>query len=78
MGASAEASGDRLVLGRPQPLSSEPYFSPRLGRPYDVSLDGARFLRLSSPEPEEVGLNGQLILIQNWADEVSRIVTPWE
>ena len=73
-GASVAPSGDAVSFGRPRSLTEEGfYLNPRTGRTWDVSVDGQRFIRIVPPESASDGVQGQVVLIQNWFDEVSRL-----
>jgi hypothetical protein len=42
---------------------------------YDVSSDGQRFLVVKrDPSDKQVGDNPQVILVQNWLEELKRLV----
>jgi len=42
-------------------------------RPYDVSPDGERFLMIKPGAPDETATT-ELILVQNWTEELQRLV----
>jgi hypothetical protein len=42
-----------------------------LGRTYDVSPDGARFVRIKE---QDAGVPSSIIVIQNWFEELERLV----
>jgi eukaryotic-like serine/threonine-protein kinase len=73
-------TGPTFEAGTPRKLLDGPYlFHPPvgLGRMYDVSVDGQRFLMIK----ESSGTDGRppsarIILVQNWFDEVKRLVPP--
>ena len=62
-------------VGRPQVLIDGPYFFGGSIRPYDISLDGQRFLMMK-PIGSEGGEAGapQLHAIVNWFEELQRLV----
>ncbi len=45
-----------------------------LGRTYDVSPDGKRFLMIKEGNPAGETAPTQVILVQNWTDELKRLV----
>ncbi len=72
MTTPVDSEGPALTLGAPTRIIDWPY---RIGglRGYDVSPDGARFLVLVNVGPDETsGL--QLIVVQNWFEELRRLV----
>jgi serine/threonine protein kinase len=69
-------SGGTFEAANPQPLFEGPYYTGFVGRTYDVSADGQRFLMIrdaaqtdqaSSPPP-------QIVVVQNWFEELKRLV----
>ena len=59
-------------FGTPELVLEHPYRTAFIGKTYDVSLDGKRFLMI-----KEVGVsNAALILVQNWGEELKRLVPP--
>jgi hypothetical protein len=68
-------SGTTLVAGRPRVLFEFELFAPGIGnRPYDLAPDG-RFLIIRSGEAEAGrGTASNLILVQNWHEELKRLV----
>ena len=75
MFAVAMQSGTTLVAGRPQVLFEFAMFVPGVGaRPYDLAPDG-RFLIIRSVEEETGGgAATNLIVVQNWTEELKRLV----
>ena len=70
----AVQSGATLVLGRPQVLFEFPLFVAQGGRPYDIAPDG-RFLMIRSAQADAgVGTAASLIVVQNWFEELKRLV----
>ena len=62
--------------GNPEIVFEEPYYAPDglEGRTYNISPDGKRFLMIKEGAPlSETGLN-RVILVQNWLDELKRLV----
>jgi len=70
--------GTNFVAGTPQVILKGPneYVAPQYGRPYDVSADGQKFLMLKDAStPTTRGASSQqLILVQNWTEELKRLV----
>ena len=62
-----------LNVGMPEPLFEGPYeMGGNFGQGYDVSLDGRQFLMVKKSDDPGV----QLILVQNWFEELKRLVPP--
>jgi len=68
-------SGPRLIAGRPRVLFELAMLVQAFGnRPYDIAPDG-RFLIIRSAEAETEGTPASnLILVQNWFEELKRLV----
>jgi hypothetical protein len=68
-------SGTTVVAGRPQVLFEFATVRPGLGfRPYDIAPDG-RFLIIGSGQAEAgVGTEPQIVVVQNWFEELKRLV----
>ena len=68
-------SGTTLVAGTQQPLFELAMLVQRFGnRPYDIAPDG-RFLIIRSAQAEiDGGPASNLILVQNWFEELKRLV----
>jgi serine/threonine-protein kinase len=67
--------GNSFTAGTPTVVLKGAYLSPQNGRMYDVSPDGRRFLlikesRAAGEEPRAP----QLIVVQNWLEELKRLV----
>ena len=65
--------------GNPRPLFEGPYRTGNSARPWpwDISSDGGRFLMIkedSSPPDEEPSAPSQIIVVQNWTEELKRLV----
>ncbi len=75
MAAAVESRGSGLVFGPPELVVETAYLSTNLGRSYDVSPDGRRFLVVKAVEPEEgaKGAERRIVLVQNWLDELRRV-----
>ncbi len=62
-----------LVIGRPEVLFETAYVVPPVvGRSYDVSLDGTRFLMIKARQAED-GAANRIVYVQNWFDELRRL-----
>ena len=68
-------SGTTLVAGRPQVLFEFAMHATLSGRPYDIAPDG-RFLIIRSGQAEGggAGTASNLMLVQNWTEELKRLV----
>ena len=67
-------SGETLGAGRPQQLFEFVMPVPVSGaRPYDVLPDG-RFVMIRNSEVEAGGPSSNLIVVQNWFEELKRLV----
>jgi serine/threonine-protein kinase len=62
-----------LVAGTPETLFEGAYRTQVLTRGYDVSADGQRFF-MTKPKARPAGHATQMILVQNWVDELKRRV----
>jgi serine/threonine-protein kinase len=68
-------SGPTLVAGRPHVLFEIPmFFVAQGGRPYDIAPDGRFLIILSGQADAGGGLAANLILVQNWTEELKRLV----
>ena len=47
-----------------------------LGRTYDVSLDGQRFLKIKATGTDASAAPPALIVVQHWDEELKRLVLP--
>ena len=68
--ATFERDAPRLLFSRPYYLG--------LGRTWDISQDGERFLMVkSAAATEEATANGQIVIVQNWVEELkARVPSP--
>jgi hypothetical protein len=76
MSASVEG-GSAFRAGTPTRLFEGRYFTtaPQAGRTYDVSPDGRRFLMLKPVRsPEQTAAPLSIIVVQNWFEELKRLV----
>jgi eukaryotic-like serine/threonine-protein kinase len=72
--AVAVQSGTTFVAGRPQVLFEFAMFMASGGRPYDITPDG-RFLIIRSGQAEAAGGTApQIVVVQNWFEELKRLV----
>ena len=60
-------TGGVFSAGKPEPLFVANYLSLPIGRAFDVSDDGRRFLMIKEPQT-----NRQFIFVQHWLDELAR------
>ena len=44
------------------------------GRAYDVSPDGQRFLMMKQGTPDQMSAPPQIVVVQNWGEELKRLV----
>ena len=70
------SSAASFSAGGAQKLFDDRYSFVHAGRAnYDVSSDGQRFLVVKrDPSDKQVGDNPQVILVQNWLEELKRLV----
>jgi serine/threonine-protein kinase len=62
-------------FGTPERLFQGGYEAPNQFRQvYDVSLDGQRFLMIKRAQVDTAGLPPQIIVVQNWLEELKRLV----
>jgi serine/threonine-protein kinase len=78
MAAAVRANGvDELDVSRPEPLFT---FTGSAGngldREFDVTSDGERFLFLVSAGLPNSEARAELVLLQNWVEELTRLVPP--
>ena len=66
-------SGDDIAFGNPKIAITGPYWTRtlRAGREYDISPDGERFLMIKESAG---GDSTEFILVQNWFEELKRLV----
>ncbi len=78
MSVSVSASETEFSHGARTPILEWPYLRPGAaqGRNYDVSPDGQRFLAIKADGTS--GTTTQIIVVQNWFDELNRLVPPEE
>ena len=55
-------------------VSEHSYFAGLSGRTYDISPDGTRFLMIKVGGPDDEASPTELILVQNWFEELERLV----
>jgi serine/threonine-protein kinase len=66
-----------IAFGTPEVVFEGSYYAPSgpPGRTYDVSPDGHRFLMIKEGSASDETPPAELILVQNWLDELKRLVT---
>ena len=71
-----EASGATWNAGTPMKLLERGYYTPSgyVGRTYDVSPDGLRFLMIKAPGTDASTAPPALIVVQHWDEELKRLV----
>jgi hypothetical protein len=71
-----EASGATWNAGTPMKLfeGSHVFGAGTLGRTYDVSPDGQRFLMIKAPGTDASAAPPALIVVQHWDEELKRLV----
>jgi len=70
-----EASGATWSAGTPMKLLEGRYVTGgTLGRTYDVSPDGQRFLMIKAPVTDASAAPPALIVVQHWDEELKRLV----
>ena len=70
MSVSIEAAESAFSFGSRTPVLDWPYYEGGAGRTYDVSDDG-RFLALKEAGTD--GTSPQIIVVQNWFEELNRL-----
>jgi Tol biopolymer transport system component len=72
---SAETTGATFHAGTPTTLVSTAYSTPDSNRSYDVSPDGQQFLVIKEGSTSDrSGDAPQIVVIQNWLEELKRLV----
>jgi len=71
-----EASGTTWNAGTPMKLLERGYYTPSgyVGRTYDVSPDGQRFLMIKTSGTDASAAPPALIVVQHWDEELKRLV----
>ena len=73
--SAAVEPGSGFTAGRQTMLFQGNYPAPNAGRQlYDVSLDGQRFLMIKNADAEAKVSPPQIIVVQNWFEELKRLV----
>jgi Tol biopolymer transport system component len=67
MSVAVDATKDALTAEKPRMLFQANYFTIALGRPFDVSPDGRRFVMIKEPESTQ-----QFVFVQQWLADVAR------
>jgi hypothetical protein len=63
-----------FVAGTPEALFESVDLTSAWGRNYEVALDGQRFLMTVSTKPPTDRAPAQVIFVQNWFEELKRLV----
>jgi serine/threonine-protein kinase len=67
--------GPTFAAAAPAVIFKGTYLSPQTGRTYDVAPDGQRFLMVkAAPRAGDGPPPPQLVVVQNWLDELKRLV----
>ena len=68
-------AGATFTPGNPEVLfEAQGYFTRPGGRTYDVSPDGERFLLIKTGTTDDTGARNDIILVENWHQELERLV----
>ena len=67
-------TGAAFKAGTPEVVVKGTYAAPQVGRVYDASADGRRFLLIKPGQGEEQGESRQLVVVLNWLEELRRLV----
>jgi hypothetical protein len=65
------APGQAFSASQPKPLVNSPVFRALVGRSYDLSPDGKRFLIVESTVADE-NAAASIAVVLNWAEELKR------
>ena len=68
---------DSFTFGNPEVVFEETYYfkgRPFVGRTYDISPDGKRFLMIKQGGPGDETEPTRLVLVLNWFEELNRLV----
>jgi eukaryotic-like serine/threonine-protein kinase len=68
-----EARGATWSAGAPMKLLERRYYTGGIGRTYDVSADGKRFLMIKAPGTDASAAPPALIVVQHWDEELKRL-----
>ncbi len=63
-----------VTFGSPEIVFEQTYFIYVVGRTYDVSPNGERFLMIKEGVAGDETPPAELILVQNWFEELKRLV----
>jgi hypothetical protein len=66
-------SGATFRYGNARSVVEGPYLAPVIGRSYDVSRDGQRFLVMKDATATVSGPS-ELVVVLNWLEELKRLV----
>ncbi|MBI4887902.1 MAG: PD40 domain-containing protein, partial [Acidobacteria bacterium] len=67
-------AGTTFAAGRAAVVVGPAFLAPNAGRNYDVSPDGRRFLMIKQATGEGAAAPVQLVVVQNWLEELKRLV----
>ena len=74
---SVETAGSTFRAGTPATLFNTVYVAPGIPRAYDVSADGQRFLMIKEGTGgTETAAPPSLVVVQNWFEELKRLLPP--
>src|SRR5262245_12945353 len=74
---SVETTGSTFHAGTPTTIVSTAYATPDAMRSYDISPDGRQFLMIKEgSSSDQSGAPQQIVVIQNWLEELKRLVPP--
>jgi hypothetical protein len=65
--------GTAFTAGSPRVIFEGDYLAPQVGRNYDVSPDGKRFLMIKPSQPTKTATPTQLVVVLNWFEELKRL-----
>ena len=74
MRVPVEARSAVWSAGTPVALLQRRYYTGSQGRTYDVSPDGRRFLMIKEAGADQGDAAPQIIVVQNWHEELKRLV----
>jgi eukaryotic-like serine/threonine-protein kinase len=76
LSVAVDTEATRFSFSTRTPLMDWAYLSDTEGRPYEVSLDGQRFLAIKLYVDPEAGASAapEVIIVQNWTEELQRLV----
>lgn len=72
---SVSVESDPLKFGPPEMVLERIFTQSGTGRGYDISPDGERFLVIREADVATGGSSARVILVQNWTEELKRVVS---